>query len=88
MSADGGKRWKRAELQGPVLPAAFTRFRIPWQWDGSPAILQSRAFDETGAVQPMRDRLVALRGRAGYFHYNAIVSWAVSADGELSHVYA
>lgn len=88
VSADGGKRWKRAELQGPVLPAAFTRFRIPWRWDGQPAILQSRATDETGAVQPTRDRLIAKRGRAGYFHYNAIVSWAVSAEGELSHVYA
>ncbi len=88
VSADGGTSWRRAELQGPVLPTAFTRFRIPWRWDGRPAILQSRAFDETGAVQPTRDKLVALRGRAGYFHYNAIVSWAVNGEGELSHVYA
>ncbi|WP_022975611.1 sulfite dehydrogenase [Nevskia ramosa] len=88
VSADAGKTWKPAALQGPVLPMSFTRFRIPWRWDGAAATLQSRAVDETGAVQPTRTALVAQRGRAGYFHYNAIVSWQVSEDGELSHVYA
>jgi len=88
VSADGGKTWTTAELQTPVLPKCFTRFRLPWQWQGQPAVLQSRATDETGRVQPTRAALVAERGRAGYFHYNAIVSWAVDEDGELSHVYA
>lgn len=87
VSADGGNSWRDAALQGPVLPAAFTRFRIPWRWNGRPAVLQSRAIDESGAVQPTRADLVARRGRAGYFHYHAIVSWAVDADGELRHVY-
>ena len=32
---------------------------ISLAWDGSPAILQSRAFDESGALQPTRDALVA-----------------------------
>lgn len=88
VSADGGKTWRSAELQGPVLPTSFTRFRIPWAWDGRPAVLQSRATDETGRVQPTRAALVAERGRAGYFHYHAIVSWQVDEDGELHHVYA
>ena len=88
VSADAGKTWKAAQLQGPVLPMSFTRFRIPWRWDGTSATLQSRAIDETGTVQPTRAALIAKRGRAGYFHYNAIVSWQVSEDGELSHVYA
>ncbi|MGB8275957.1 MAG: sulfite dehydrogenase [Alphaproteobacteria bacterium] len=87
VSADGGKSWAEAALQEPVLRHCFTRFRIPWRWDGQPAVLQSRTVDETGYVQPTRADLVALRGTAGYFHYNAIVSWSVSEDGDIRHVY-
>jgi len=88
VSADGGKSWAEAALQEPVLAKSFTRFRLPWRWDGSPLVLKSRAIDETGYQQPERAALVAERGRNGYFHYNAIVSWAVAPDGSLSHVYA
>lgn len=88
VSADGGETWAEAHLQDPVMPHCFTRFRAPWAWDGSPAILKSRATDETGYVQPERDVLVKERGREGYFHYNAIVCWAVDEDGEITHVYA
>ncbi|MEZ5444382.1 MAG: sulfite dehydrogenase [Gammaproteobacteria bacterium] len=88
VSADGGKSWAEAALQEPVLPRCFTRFRMGWHWDGTPAILKSRATDETGYVQPERDALVAERGRNGYFHYNAIVAWEVSEDGKVTHVYA
>lgn len=88
VSADGGRTWAEAALQEPVLSKCFTRFRLPWRWDGSPRVLKSRASDETGYQQPERATLIAERGRNGYFHYNAIVSWAVAADGSLSHVYA
>lgn len=88
VSADGGKSWAEAALQEPVLAKCFTRFRLPWRWDGSPLVLKSRAIDETGYQQPERAALIAERGRNGYFHYNAIVSWAVAPDGSLSHVYA
>jgi len=87
VSADGGKTWAEAQLQEPVLAKSFTRFRIPWRWSGAPAVLISRAVDETGYVQPERSKLVAERGRNGYFHYNAQVAWAVAQDGNLSHVY-
>jgi sulfane dehydrogenase subunit SoxC len=87
VSADGGTSWADAALNEPVLPCSLTRFRIPWEWKGQPAVLQSRATDEKGAVQPTRSALVAARGRHGYFHYNAIVSWAVTEDGALSHIY-
>ncbi len=43
VSADGGKSWTQAALHEPVLSKAFTRFRVPWRWDGGPAVLQSRA---------------------------------------------
>lgn len=87
VSADGGVTWAKAALDTPVRPRTFTRFRIPWAWRGQPATLVSRATDETGATQPTRAALVAERGRNGYFHYNAQVSYAVLPDGYLEHVY-
>ena len=87
ISADGGKSWAEAQLCEPVLPKAFTRFRLPWRWSGAPQTLKSRATDETGYRQPERVQLISERGRHGYFHYNAIVAWAVSSEGQLSHVY-
>ncbi len=87
VSADGGDSWAEAELQEPVLDRAFTRFRLPWQWDGQVTVLKSRATDETGYVQPERSELVNNRGRHGFFHYNAITNWQVDKDGFVSHVY-
>ena len=57
------------------------------QHDGQPVVLQSRATDESGRVQPARAALLAERGRHGYFHYNAIVSWAVTESGFVEHTY-
>ncbi len=87
ISADGGLSWAEAALNEPMLPRCFTRFRIPWHWRGQKAVLQSRATDETGRVQPARAALIAERGRHGYYHYNAIVSWAVASDGRVRHTY-
>jgi sulfane dehydrogenase subunit SoxC len=87
VSADGGESWVDAELQGPVLDKAFTRFNLPWKWQGQYAVLQSRATDETGYVQPTRQALVDNRGTHGFFHYNAIVSWEVTEEGDINHVY-
>jgi sulfane dehydrogenase subunit SoxC len=63
VSTDGGRTWTEAELQGPVLPKAHTRFQHMWAWDGGPATLMSRAVDETGAVQPTRAAFRAGAGR-------------------------
>jgi sulfane dehydrogenase subunit SoxC len=87
VSADGGKSWAQAALDGPVLPMCATRFRLPWRWDGSPSVIMSRAVDETGAVQPTRAALIATRGAAFRYHYNAIQSWSVAAGGAVSNVY-
>ncbi len=62
VSADGGRSWAQAALQDPVLPKAFTRFRMPWKWNGGPAILQSRAWDEGGNAQPLRADFIVARG--------------------------
>ncbi|MCC6888177.1 MAG: sulfite dehydrogenase [Hyphomicrobiales bacterium] len=99
VSADGGKSWAEAALQGATQhPQAFTRFRMPWRWDGQPVILQSRAWDEAGNVQPLRADFVAARGQSSQpvknplafinQHYNSITSWAVDSKGGIKHVYA
>ncbi len=88
VSADGGKTWAASALSDPVLPKALTRFRMAWRWDGSPAVLMSRATDETGAVQISHRAFIAARGPAHRYHYHAIASWSVSAAGEVRNVYA
>lgn len=87
VSTDNGKHWQDAELQTPILDKAFTRFNWAWRWHGETAILQSRVTDESGYVQPTRRTLINNRGKHGFFHYNAIVSWAVNTSGYISHVY-
>tara|TARA_R110002050_G_scaffold9504_1_gene32988 strand:- start:124543 stop:125790 length:1248 start_codon:yes stop_codon:yes gene_type:complete len=87
ISADGGSTWFDAELQGPILDRAFTRFSLPWHWQGEYSVLQSRATDETGYVQPTREALLDQRGQHGFFHYNAIVSWEITEGGDINHVY-
>ena len=89
VSADGGRSWATAALNEPVLSKSFTRFRMAWQWDGGPAVLMSRAVDDTGAVQPTREAVVARFGERRNYHYNGIQSWQVAAGtGEVSNVYA
>jgi sulfane dehydrogenase subunit SoxC len=88
VSADGGQSWADAALSAPVLPRALTRFRIPWKWNGGPAVVKSRASDSTGEVQPTRDKLVAEHGTNVVFHYNAIQTWSIAPNGEVKNVYA
>ena len=75
-------------MQDPNLPKAPVRFRAAWQWNGGPAILQSRATDETGMVQPSRAQFIAERGLRGNYHFNAISGWGINDKGEASNVYA
>ena len=86
VSTDGGKSWREAKLQAPVLDLALTRFTFPWQWEGGPAVLQSRAIDATGYVQPTRAEIIKVRGYNSRYHYNAIQSWGVAQDGSVTHV--
>lgn len=86
VSADGGKNWRTARLETPVLSKCLTRFNIDWVWDGSPVVLQSRAIDETGYVQPKINELRAVRGTKSIYHNNAIQSWKVAPSGEVSNV--
>ncbi|RJF91777.1 sulfite dehydrogenase [Noviherbaspirillum saxi] len=86
VSVDGGKNWRAARLETPVLSKCLTRFNIDWVWDGSPVVMQSRAVDESGYVQPKINELRAVRGTKSIYHNNAIQSWKLDVSGEVSNV--
>ena len=86
VSVDGGRNWRTARLETPVLSKALTRFNLDWVWDGKPAIIQSRAMDETGFVQPTYKQLRDVRGTRSIYHNNAIQSWLVQENGEVKNV--
>jgi sulfane dehydrogenase subunit SoxC len=86
VSFDGGVNWQQARLKGLVLPKALTRFSYMWDWNGGPALLQSRAIDETGYVQPTLTQLRDQRGVESIYHKNAIHTWRVAESGEVTNV--
>ena len=86
VSVDGGRNWRTARLESPVLSKALTRFNLDWVWDGKPAIIQSRAMDDTGFVQPTYKQLRSVRGTRSIYHNNAIQSWLVQESGEVKNV--
>ena len=86
VSVDGGRNWRSARLQTPVLSKALTRFNIDWVWNGQPAIIQSRAVDDTGFIQPTYAQLRKVRGSRSIYHNNAIQSWLVQESGEVKNV--
>jgi sulfane dehydrogenase subunit SoxC len=83
VSTDGGRSWRDADLHGPVLSMCHTRFTLPWDWDGRDAVIASRCHDDSGAVQPAREDLLALRGTHSFYHYNGIQSWRIASDGSV-----
>jgi len=91
ISTDGGKTWKEAKLQAPVLPKAHTRFTFDWAWDGGEATLLSRCTDELGEVQPSRAELYKnwgikeadMKKPARSIHTNMMQPWKVARDGSV-----
>ena len=88
VSTDGGYSWEVAALQGESHPKATVRFRLPWEWNGAEAQLQSRSTDEKGRVQPARKALVAQYSPGNSYHNHSIHTWHVQSDGSIRHVYA
>jgi sulfane dehydrogenase subunit SoxC len=86
VSVDGGRNWRGAELQEPILTKALTRFRCDWRWDGTPALLQSRVVDSTGYVQPSIKQLREVRGTRSIYHNNSIQTWRIDTDGSVNNV--
>ena len=87
VSADGGQTWAEAAIQGHQLDRALTRFTIPWEWNGGEAILQSRATDSRGNIQPTRSEVIASKGTLSFYHNPCIQSWQVDQAGEVKNVY-
>jgi len=84
VSTDGGKNWREARLEEPIMDKCLTRFKIGWNWDGSPAMLMSRAIDSTGYVQPSMQELQKRRFTVGFIqHHNGIQPWSVNEKGEV-----
>ncbi|KQZ00774.1 sulfite dehydrogenase [Pseudolabrys sp. Root1462] len=86
VSIDGGRNWQTAKIDGPVLDKSLVRFYVETEWNGEPLLLQSRAMDETGYVQPTKDELRAIRGVNSIYHNNGIQTWSVKANGEVENV--
>ncbi len=86
VSVDGGRNWAAARLETPILSKCLTRFNFDWVWNGQPTLVQSRAVDETGYVQPSTRQLRAVRSTRSIYHNNAIQTWLVQQSGEVKNV--
>lgn len=84
ISIDGGKNWKPATLQNPVLSKCATRFTFMWNWNGKDFVLMSRAVDETGSYQPLVLEARKGRGPGTYYHNNVVRPWRVGTDGRVT----
>jgi sulfane dehydrogenase subunit SoxC len=89
VTVDGGKNWREARLEEPILDKCLTRFRYTWAWDGGPAKIASRAVDSTGYVQPTVQDIAQVRALAGFVqHHNGVFPWSISQDGEVKNAVA
>ena len=95
VSVDGGKSWKEARLQDPILPMAHTRFNFDWTWNGEETVIMSRATDDQGEVQPTLAELNRNWGRtekdrlepnSNTHYWNAIQPWKIAKDGSITDV--
>ncbi len=86
VTLDGGKNWQTARLDGPSLDKSLHRFYFDFDWDGKPLLLQSRAIDSTGYVQPTKNELRKVRGENSIYHNNGIQTWHVRENGAVENV--
>ena len=86
VTIDGGRNWHAARVDGPSLSKSLHRFYFDFDWDGSELLIQSRAMDEHGNVQPTKDMLRSVRGENSIYHNNGIQTWHVRGDGSAENV--
>ena len=86
VTIDGGKTWAKARMDGPSLDKSMHRFYYDFVWEGQELLLQSRAHDSTGYVQPTKDALRAVRGENSIYHNNGIQTWYVNEKGVAENV--
>ncbi|MEH2510095.1 sulfane dehydrogenase subunit SoxC [Nitrobacteraceae bacterium AZCC 1564] len=86
VSMDGGRNWQTARIDGPVLDKSLVRFYVDFDWNGQELMIQSRAMDSTGYMQPTKDELRKVRGVNSIYHNNGIQTWLVRSSGETENV--
>ena len=86
ISIDGGINWNEARISGPADSKSMHRFYYEFDWNGQQLLLQSRAQDDTGYVQPTKDQLRSVRGTNSIYHNNGIQTWAVDKNGATENV--
>ncbi len=86
ISIDGGINWNEARISGPADSKSMHRFYYEFDWNGQRLLLQSRAQDDTGYVQPTKDQLRSVRGTNSIYHNNGIQTWAVDKNGATENV--
>jgi sulfane dehydrogenase subunit SoxC len=86
VTLDGGRNWRTARIDGPVLEKSLVRFYVDFDWNGQEMMIQSRAMDSTGYVQPTKDELRKVRGVNSIYHNNGIQTWLVRSTGEAENV--
>ena len=86
VSLDGGRNWRSARIDGTPTPLSLTRFYVDFDWAGQELMVQSRAIDDTGYVQPTKSELRQVRGTNSIYHNNGIQTWLVKANGETENV--
>jgi sulfane dehydrogenase subunit SoxC len=86
VSIDGGRNWRTARIEGPTFPRALARFYVDFDWGGQELLIQSRAMDDSGYVQPTKTELRKFRGTNSIYHNNGIQTWLVRPDGSSENV--
>ncbi|MDD5157673.1 sulfite dehydrogenase [Sulfurimonas sp.] len=86
ISFDGGQNYVEANLKGLILPKSWTRFSYMYKYEGKPLLLQSRAIDDAGFVQPSVTQEKDIIGVEGVYHRNSICTWEVRQDGSVHNV--
>ncbi len=86
VTLDGGMNWHQARMSGPSFDKSMHRFYYEFNWDGAPLLLQSRAHDSTGYVQPTKEMLREMRGENSIYHNNGIQTWAIDETGQAENV--
>ena len=87
ISSDSGKSWQDADLQDAGAVKGGDAVSICVGMERCSRRLCNRAARmKPGSSQPALDDLVRIRGRFSYYHCNAIKTWFVHGDGNISHV--
>lgn len=89
VTLDGGRTWRQAQLEGPVMDKCLTRFRLQWNWNGGPTTIASRCVDSTGYVQPTVEDIQKVRAITGFVqHHNGVFPWSINEAGEVKNAIA